>query len=130
MDFDATASGGARTYATALGSSWSVGDVLLVCAQLDVVDVSGFAAAANANPATAGFGFKLVNQSGVALPKQSIMPTLGQAPGEIATVVEVPSGTTAINAWLTCTLPTGTRARFRISAADVRNLTTLAVTGF
>ena len=130
MFFDATAAGGTRTLATGLSAGWSVGDILLVAASIDVIDVSGYASAAKADPATGNFKLQVTNQSGVALAAQGNPPPLPVAPGDVAMLLQVPSGTTALNLWMVCTLPTGTSAKFRISAVDVRDLTTLGVTGY
>jgi len=132
MDFDATASGGTRMLAFAPPSTgWTVGDNLLVAASIDLIDVSGYATAANADPNTAGFKIAVYNQSGVALPNaQAGPPPLAQAPGEIAFVFQVPAGVTGIFLYIPVTLPTGAHLKFRISAVDIRNLTALGVTNY
>jgi lysophospholipase L1-like esterase len=132
MDFDGTASGGTRMLATQLAATgWAVGDNLLIAASVDLTDVSGYAAAANADPATAQFKLALYDQNGAALPNaQSGPPPLGTAPGEMAFVFQVPSGVTGLFLYVPVTLPTGAHLKFRISAVDIRNLTALGVTGY
>lgn len=128
MDFDAVA-GGSRTLATQLtNGSWAPGDVLLVAASIDVIDVAGYATAAKLDPATANF--KLQTMNGGTPTSNYSMPPLPVAPGEIAITHLVPAGQTDILLWFTCSLPTGAHAKFRISAVDVRNLTALGVTGY
>ncbi|MDL5159386.1 SGNH/GDSL hydrolase family protein [Actinomycetospora termitidis] len=129
MYFDGTTSGGTRTFATSLGSGWSVGDLLLMAASIDVIDVTGYAAAALTDPQTASFKLQIVN-NGTPLAAQVPIPPLDEAPGDIGLVVAVPSGATGLSLWFTCIVPTGVAARFRIGAADVLNLTALGVGGF
>lgn len=132
MDFDATAAGGQRILATGIASSaaWAPGDKVLFAASLDIVDVAGFYAASTSDPFTASVVPRLVDQSGVTMPLQITLPPLGQVPGELATVVQIPAATTAMNVWFVATLPTGVHAKLRVSAVDVINLSALGISGY
>ncbi|KQO63757.1 hypothetical protein [Curtobacterium sp. Leaf261] len=126
MDFNATA-GGSRTFATAPASTGlTAGDVVLLCATVEIIDVAGgYLAAAAAG--TAGCSLLLLNQNAVQIRNAALstLPTL--TPGVIALLVTIPSGTTSLIEFFTCTLPTGQHAKFRIGAWDVLNLTKLGL---
>jgi hypothetical protein len=130
MDFDGTGGGGGgtRTYATALSGTFTLGDVLLVSALMDLTDVTGFFAALNADPNTASIQFGVTDHAGTYLAAQRYQTPMSIVPGDLAVVAVAPSdAASGMLLWLTVTLPTGVHGQVRISCADVLNLTALGV---
>jgi hypothetical protein len=134
MDFNAV-SGGARTFACAVGSGWSVGDTLAVTAKMQVSDVAGNWHDSALGGASAGLSARLTNQSGVGMNAILGVQNTAGLPrgaglfniGAIATRIVVPTGTTSIALWFTATLPTGGNAKIRIGEVGVFNLTKLGI---
>lgn len=134
MDFTAT-SGGVRRLATDTTTGFSVGDKLLMTGTLQIEDVSGtWVADCAAN--TSGLVFQLLNQSAVSMfslingrsagiPHPTVANTYDFGP--FATTFTVPASTTQILLWVSCVLPTGKRAKFRVAGVGLLNLTTLGL---
>ena len=132
MDFDGTASGGLRSRITNLNSAaaWAPGDILLLSYIMEIEDVTGFAAAAQADPNTASVKLQFVNGStGVAIDSGAGTPVLSESPGQALRVFEVPAGLTSLILWVTVNIPTGAHVKVRWSAIDVLNLSTADLVG-
>lgn len=134
MDFTATV-GGVRRLATDTSTGFAVGDKLLMTGALQIEDVSGtWVADCAAN--TSGVFFQLLNQSAVSMfslvagrsagiPHPTVANTYDFGP--FATTFTVPAGTTQILLWISCLLPTGRHARFRVAGVGLLNLTALGL---
>lgn len=134
MDFDGTALGGSRTYATAITTAaWSIGDTLAVTGKVQLVDVSGNWQTVGPGAAgTASVGLKVTNQggatvSGSPLPQTGLGYPIGSSTYNFGPYFEtfvVPAGTTSMNLWFTLGLPTGSHFKMHLGEIGVLNLTT------
>lgn len=123
---------GQRHHTTSLNAAatWAVGDKLLIAYRMEIEDVAGFTAAADANPATAQVLVRIINGStGTAIDSGAGQPVLSASPGPAAIVFEVPSGVTSLVLWVTVVTANGVHVKVRISAIDVINLTTAGLVG-
>lgn len=134
MDFDATASGGSRKLSSnAVTTGYAAGDKLLLCAHIQVEDVSG-TWMTDVNALTAAVRLYLVNGgTGVPIPPGNTLVANYGVPsqanpavyniGPVAMPFTVPAGVTTLNVWMDVQLPTGKRVKARIGCTGLINLT-------
>ncbi len=134
VDFDAS-SGGTRYHACAINSNWSVGDVLALCAHIQIEDVSG-TWESDVSAGTCTVTPLISNQSGVAITGGIALTRCAGIPtstsgvyniGPIFWPVTVPAGTTSMAMWMGCTVATGKRIKFRFGCVGVVNLTAMGL---
>lgn len=135
IDFDAT-SGGTRNHAVGLAAGGANGDLLAVCAHIQIEDVSG-TWEADCSAGTAGIS-AIVTNGGAAITGGSPIGRCAGVPtatagiyniGPIFWPVTAPTTSSNLALWVQMTLPTGKRVKFRVGCIGVVNLTNMGVAG-
>lgn len=131
MDFDGTASGGIRTYATAIASGWSVGDTLALIGKVQLLDTSAdWQAKGPCGTGTAALSVRMTsggaNITGGPSPinSQGYLASTGVYNfGPFYEPFVVPNVPDLI-IWCRLTVPTGSRYKMHLGEMGIINLTT------
>lgn len=110
------------------GKTCTAGDHLLICGQVQIEDISGWAAATVAPPGVNRWNLGVVNGGsylgGSAIPNGSNVPA---SPGRIATRIVATANGSGMSLRATVVMASGVNARVRFGALDIFNLTALGL---
>jgi lysophospholipase L1-like esterase len=135
IDFAPGAGAGSRIYSISLGNAssttWEIGDVLAVCAQVQIEDVAGnWETIGQGGTGTGGVSLKLINGgSGAGLSESAITGRLYPigtdlyAIGPTWLTYTMASSPAPLSLWLTVSLPAGANLKVRVGEVGVINLT-------